>query len=68
MKANDICFVRECISDGYGVEDICVMSMLTLDEIRKEVSEMREVGTFAAMFQNTTVRRMARMAREGLGE
>ena len=53
MKTNDICFVRECIADGYGVEDIEVMSMLTLDEIRAEVSEMREAGTLKAMFGGT---------------
>ena len=58
IKPNDICFIRECIADGYGVEDIEVMSMLTLKEIRKEVSEMRKIGTLEAIFHNT---------KEGLG-
>ena len=53
MKANDICFVRECIRDGYGVEDIANMSLLTLAQIRSEVREMRALGVFSSGFFKT---------------
>jgi len=50
MKSNDICFVRECFKDGYGVEDIANMSLLTEADIRQEMKEMRKLGVFSDGF------------------
>lgn len=50
MKANDVCFVRECFKDGFGVEDIAGVSLLTEADIRHEMREMRGLASFALAF------------------
>ena len=50
MTHQQIAFVRACTSKGYGSEDISNMSMLTVDQVRDEVAELRRVGALADMF------------------
>ena len=50
MTHQQMCWVKECTRQGYGSEDISNMSLLTVDEVRDEVAELRRIGVLEEMF------------------
>lgn len=51
----DTTLIKAYLKHGFGVEDIAHMSMMTLRQIRAEVSRMRENGTLAELFDQNVL-------------